>query len=203
VIVIWKLGNPKALLVLFVIICFPSLRNGTDEEFESFWFTYKCDIDKIKSEKRNAVSISIRKGFKSKFKMRCHTCCWLPFPKKYLIIKTGMVEDGKSQFLSRNTIVRSSTEPPDVGKVEEHPFINLVKYIFSRVVKYGDYASQKHTKNMASIMVTVLDEAYALLVLENSWDVWTQNYTTGDTGNDITDSDGGSGVLVFWCNASI
>jgi len=48
---------------------------------------------------------------------------------------------------------------------------------------------------MASIM-TVSDEAYALLVLENSWDVWTQNYTTGDTGNEIAGSDGGSGVLV-------
>ena len=64
-------------------------------------------------------------------------------------------------------------------------FAILVNYIFSRVVKYGDYASQKHKKNMASIM-TVSDEAYALLVLENSWDVWTQNYTTGDTGNDIS-----------------
>ena len=85
-----------------------------------------------------------------------------------------MVEDGKLQFLSRNTIVQSRTEPPDVGKVEEHPFIILVNYIFSRVVKYGDYASQKHKKNMASIM-TVSDEAYALLVLENSWDVWTQS----------------------------
>ena len=39
---------------------------------------------------------------------------------------------------------------------------------------------------MASIM-TVSNEAYALLVLENIWD---------DTGNDIADSDGGSGVLV-------
>jgi hypothetical protein len=66
--------------------------------------------------------------------------------KQYLIIKTGMVEDGKLQFLSRNTIVQSRTEPPDVGKVEEHPFIILVNYIFSRVVKYGDYASQKHKK---------------------------------------------------------
>jgi hypothetical protein len=41
------------------------------------------------------------------------------------------------------------------------------------------------TKKFASIM-TVSDEAYALFVLENSWDVWTQNYTTGDTGNDIS-----------------
>ena len=61
---------------------FPSLRNGTDEEFESFWFTYKCDINKNMSEKRNAVSTSIRKGFKSKFKMRCRACCWLPVPNK-------------------------------------------------------------------------------------------------------------------------
>jgi hypothetical protein len=30
---------------------FPSLRNGTDEEFESFWFTYKSDINIITSEK--------------------------------------------------------------------------------------------------------------------------------------------------------
>ena len=61
---------------------FPSLRNGTDEEFESFWFTYKCDINKNMSEKRNAVSTSIRKGFKSKFKMRYRACCWLPVPNK-------------------------------------------------------------------------------------------------------------------------
>ena len=88
-----------------------------------------------------------------------------------------MVEDGKLQFLSRNTIVQSRTEPPDVGKVEEHPFIILVNYIFSRVVKYGDYASQKHKKNMASIM-TVSDEAYALLVLENSWEHYL---TTGSS----------------------
>ena len=80
-----------------------------------------------------------------------------------------MVEDGKLQFLSRNTIVQSRTEPPDVGKVEEHPFIILEKYIFSRVMTYGNYASQKHKK------LTVLDEAYALLILENSWDVWTQS----------------------------
>jgi len=55
---------------------FPSLRNVTDEEYESFWFTYKGDIKKIISEKRNAVSTSIRKGFKSNFKMvRCCACC--------------------------------------------------------------------------------------------------------------------------------
>jgi hypothetical protein len=51
---------------------------------------------------------------------------------------------------------------------EEHPFIILEKYIFSRVMTYGNYANQKQK-------MTVLDEAYALLVLENSWDVWTQS----------------------------
>ena len=46
------------------------------------------------------------------------------FSKQYLIIEIGMAEDGKLQFLSRNKIVQSRTEPPDVGKVEEHPFKN-------------------------------------------------------------------------------
>ena len=43
---------------------------------------YYQEFYKNMSEKRNAVSTSIRKGFKSKFKMRCRACCWLPVPNK-------------------------------------------------------------------------------------------------------------------------
>ena len=45
---------------------FPSLFMGTDKDFESIWQTYKNDINKVMSEKRNAVVTTLKHAFASK-----------------------------------------------------------------------------------------------------------------------------------------
>ena len=45
---------------------FPSLFMGTEKDFESIWQTYKNDINKVMSEKRNAVVTTLKHAFASK-----------------------------------------------------------------------------------------------------------------------------------------
>ena len=45
---------------------FPSLFMGTDKDFESIWQTYKNDINKVMSEKRNSVFTTLKHAFASK-----------------------------------------------------------------------------------------------------------------------------------------
>jgi hypothetical protein len=50
---------------------FPNFKEKSEAFFESFWLTYKVDINKVMSEKRNSVATEIRKGFKRK----CYSHC--------------------------------------------------------------------------------------------------------------------------------
>jgi hypothetical protein len=93
----------------------------------------------------------------------------------------GLVDDDKIQFLMKGTFSLSRSVPYSDGASQEekenHPFILLAEYIFSKAAKICNW-KRNCGKKLTSDILTMTDEAFAYLVLENSWDVWFQRYVT-------------------------
>jgi hypothetical protein len=58
---------------------------------------------------------------------------------------------------------------------ENHPFVLMVDYIINTIVRKSVWKRQAGSSALSSF-VTCTDEAFAMLVLENSWDIWVDRY---------------------------
>jgi len=77
--------------------------------------------------------------------------------------------------LNKHTISNSRSvsiqETGDGEGAKNHPFFLLVEYFYSRVGRKLSWKQQCAKKHVSDI-VSVSDEVFSLLVLENCWDVW-------------------------------
>ena len=77
--------------------------------------------------------------------------------------------------LNKHTISNSRSvsiqETGDGEGTKNHPFFLLVEYFYSRVGRKLSWKRQCAKKHVSDI-VSVSDEVFSLLVLENCWDVW-------------------------------